>query len=513
QPRPRFQNPIQHPRPPDAMTESAPVLYDSRQADPLDFPDRWSPMLVKELRTSLRSWLFVTAFLLLQCLLILTELFATLLSGFGVDLMGLSSFFWGTVVVVLVFFVPMRGFGALSTEIRLATMETILLTRLSAWKIAFGKWLAVAAEISLVSVTILPHLFLRYCLGGINLVTELFWLFTITAGGFLMAGIYVGFSAQKTILLRATFAIIVNAFAFSGCLAIGSAASGGLLATDSIPLIRQPHSWALYLVLLSAFLFLLYLTIDLGSTAIAPPGENHGTLKRILGFGLLAISLLALPLVTLDAPLLFFCGCLCVLILVIALTEQPQPVAGIYQRFARFGPPGKFLAWFLAPGWPHGLLLLLGGSLLFAFVLFKAAALGISISSFSLYLASGAALLIPLVIIRLFFSRTEGLFGLYFIIQAIHFTVFYVLIFLDYEIVPGRGLLWLGSWLPFVLAFMAQDGAYQSQQIRVLLISLILFSAALLFLFYSARHHYAAVRKLLTNQPLEDRFTPGGQRS
>ena len=110
---------------------------------PADFSDRLSPMLVKELRQGLRTNLFTAAFILLQVFMVLSLMIGAAFSGGGEDTSG--GFFWMFITVTLLGVMPVRGFSALHKENQINTMDLIQLTRLSAWRITWGKWLALAS--------------------------------------------------------------------------------------------------------------------------------------------------------------------------------------------------------------------------------------------------------------------------------------------------------------------------------------------------------------------------------
>jgi hypothetical protein len=155
-----------------------------------DFPGWVPPMLVKELRQGLRQRGFVGGLVAAQAVLVI--LFIT---GFVTDVgngsqMGrtIDSFFWGTLFATVLVLTPLRAMGALSAEIEARTMDLLLLTRLNAWRIVWGKWVSLMVQSLLLVVALLPYGVVRYFLGSVNLVSD---LKTITvmlgAGGALTA--------------------------------------------------------------------------------------------------------------------------------------------------------------------------------------------------------------------------------------------------------------------------------------------------------------------------------------
>ncbi len=138
-----------------------------------DFSDKLSPMLVKELRQGFRTNTFVVLFLVLQGLLALVLLIAGPIAASNDGLSGAA----GGVVSKIVFCIyglgilvvqPLRGISAVATEIKQNTIDLMVLTRLSAWRIVWGKWCSIMSQSILIVLSILPYLIFRlFCdLGG-----------------------------------------------------------------------------------------------------------------------------------------------------------------------------------------------------------------------------------------------------------------------------------------------------------------------------------------------------------
>ena len=149
------------------MAENNPAATTPPELPPLpiervnDFPDRLSPMLVKELRQGLRTNTFVILFLVLQGLLATILLITTPVAASE----GSASGTIGEVVSKIVFCIyalgilvvqPLRGISAVATEIKQNTIDLMVLTRLSAWRIVYGKWLSIVSQSFLIGLAILP---------------------------------------------------------------------------------------------------------------------------------------------------------------------------------------------------------------------------------------------------------------------------------------------------------------------------------------------------------------------
>jgi len=143
----------------------------------VDFSDVIGPMVVKELRQGLRTRAFTWAFLFVQGFLLLFMMSGFSESSDGRDTAGS---FWGLLQFALLIVMPFRGLNALNSEVRLNTMELITLTRMSAWRITYGKWLALVSQSLLLAVAVLPYIVLRYFFGGMNVLAELVTLAVVT---------------------------------------------------------------------------------------------------------------------------------------------------------------------------------------------------------------------------------------------------------------------------------------------------------------------------------------------
>jgi ABC-type transport system involved in multi-copper enzyme maturation permease subunit len=339
-----------------------------------DFSDRLSPIVVKELRQGLRQPSFVILFLFLQSVLamaVITSLFAVSSASLSERVQTgnvISGFFFGLFALSVLIIQPLRGLNALSSEIKQKTIDLLLLTKLSAWRIVFGKWLCLNTQSALLLVAILPYLMMRYFLGGMNILSELGGILAmfLVSGVFCAAG--VGLSAVRSIILRTIFAIL-------GVIALitmlqGSvflfAFSRGPFISGSVSTLMSGSDWTL--IITGSVLLAIYLTIsflEFGATRIAPPSENRSTRKRLLALIALFVipTLFALPEV--DSFYMSFIAIVIITALALAdaLSENPQHVR----------PMGENSFWMLRPGWPSGALfglMLLAANIFWLFVLF-----------------------------------------------------------------------------------------------------------------------------------------------
>src|SRR4051812_13893716 len=108
-----------------------------------DFPDWAGPMLVKELRQSMRSRSFSLSFSALQAALVLLLVSNVLRYSRNperFDPTKLSSIFWMLIAAHLLVLTPLRAVNEFAGERKARTLELIYLSGLSAWRICFGKW-------------------------------------------------------------------------------------------------------------------------------------------------------------------------------------------------------------------------------------------------------------------------------------------------------------------------------------------------------------------------------------
>ncbi len=318
-----------------------------------DFPDRFSPMLVKELRQGLRGKTFVVVFLVLQVLLSFFLL--------GAGAIG-STPRAGTFVseVVFVFFSmaalviqPLRGVGALSGEIRNNTIDLMVLTRLGALRIVLGKWVSVVSQTALMAVTIFPYLILRYYLGGMDLFAELLlvlMIFMLSAG---LTAVTVGLSGCRSILIRGLLPVLGTPALAMVILRLGFGRGLDELI-EFCSLSDATRSFAL-LGFLVAVAYIGWSMLSLGASQIAPTAENHSTPRRLIALGLMLLWPLMLRAMNapVDAvPFLWFI--IAAPAIGIALSEEENPVSTVYRPFVRKGLIGRIAGGLLYPGWPSG---------------------------------------------------------------------------------------------------------------------------------------------------------------
>ncbi len=314
-----------------------------------DFADWLSPMLVKELRQGVRTRLFVAIFILLQVAMLLDLSLSLLVAANHLDASEGTVFFWIVVSVPTLLVVPFTGLGAINSEVRANTLELIFLTRLTTFRIVFGKWLALFSQSLLLVCATLPYLVLRYFMGGVNLAGELLLLFTMLIGSALLIAATVGLSAFPTRVIR-PLAAVGGIFLFFAALNIffdGFLRSGLGSTLPSWTGIGATLVWSTLLVLL---------TIHAGAIRIAPPAENHAGVMRALTWAGLALAVVLELAVGRYYLMTGSAFVVAVGVCAVAVCEQPRAVPSVYRPFVRWGLPGRIVGRLFYPGWPAGVL-------------------------------------------------------------------------------------------------------------------------------------------------------------
>jgi ABC-type transport system involved in multi-copper enzyme maturation permease subunit len=363
-----------------------------------DFPDWLSPMLIKELRQGIRSRMFVSTFILLQGLLILSVAVGLEASRANEDTSGNTSFFWFAVAIPVLLMLPWSGLGAVSSEMKANTLELILLTRLSAWQIILGKWLSIFAQTALVVCGILPYLVLRYFIGGVDLTGELLGLGFVLAASGVISAMTTGISPYDARLARGLLGFsffILGGYIFPVVLfgGIGAGPLAGVL------------TWGLYAGIAVGAVLVVWLMLEVGASKIAPLAENHAAPKRAIALAALAAAF-GVGLFSRYTQTLTIGGfALAVGICAGALCEEPRWIPAVYRPLARRSGPVRALGALFYPGWFTGVpftALVFGG---FAALMWHQKMLTTYLE-ITLFSATCGAVLLPAALIRALLPKT-----------------------------------------------------------------------------------------------------------
>lgn len=448
--------------PPPAVTAVGGGRFD-------DFSDKLSPMLVKELRQGLRAKTFVVVFLALQALLAVVLLAAVGAStpekaGGGVSTV-IFLFFSLAVLVIQ----PLRGIGALHNEIKGNTIDLMVLTRLGAWRIILGKWVAIVSQSALLLTAIAPYLILRYFFGRMNLFAELLLLVLVFLGSAVFTAVTVGLSAIGPILIRGLFPLGVGVLLVFGI--FGMTFGNGLYELIELCALQDKDEvWGLLAGLLAG-IYLAWTCLALGASMIAPMAENHSTSRRLMALAAVVLTgILAWAADFQREAVTIMLVLFCVPALTIALTESFQLLPPVCRPFLRYGGMGKLAGRALYPGWPSGVLfaaLLLGLAAFVVLMVTPNAGLARyhvdTQTSITLLVFTGT-LLLSAVLLRLLSSRVRQPFSFFILIVVAIAGITIGLGMIAGETADDK-FLWLFCWVPpvkFILAEMIRSEYYTS---------------------------------------------------
>ncbi|HEY1048714.1 MAG TPA: hypothetical protein VGE39_03125, partial [Prosthecobacter sp.] len=305
-----------------------------------DFPDRISPMVVKELRQGLRTRLFVGVLWMLHLTLVLL----TLISGSAQNNAEAQGWFDGIITLVLCLILPMRGFSAMADELKSGTLDMLVLTRLSAGRIVFGKWASIVSQSLLIALSILPYVVARYVFGGLDLFGEIAVLFYKWLGGAVAAAAIIAVSTQRLFWVRALIVglpVLIGGFgmfSFMMISGIGGMAGGSMMASA----ITELTSASTFFMILGAGIWLVFFFLSLGATRHAPAASLLPVVKRGVHFGVFALVLLAAVVFKINAVVVAAAAVLW-LVMMDALTEHVNDVPSVYAAFYRRGWVGRTL--------------------------------------------------------------------------------------------------------------------------------------------------------------------------
>ena len=193
-------------------------------SDTADFPDRLSPVFVRDLRQGLRAHYFVWVFILLQLLSLISTLveFALIqVIGEGAQGGALSGMFQTVLIITFCGILPLTMFGALQSELGQGrNIELLLTSSLTRWQLVRGKLLVGCSLSSLLLGSLLPYFLIRYFLGSLELTNALMLIGAVVLFNGAANAIVIGASGYANYVGRC--AVI---FYFLMCLVISLTAS------------------------------------------------------------------------------------------------------------------------------------------------------------------------------------------------------------------------------------------------------------------------------------------------
>ncbi len=473
-----------------------------------DFPDRFSPMLVKELRQGLRAKTFVGVFLALQIFLgvmLLSAGASSTSDHVGSVVSGIIFTFFAIAVLVIQ---PLRGIAALSAEVKGNTIDMMVLTRLSAWRIVFGKWVAIVSQSALLLSTIIPYLILRYFFGGMNLFAEMMFLLLLFATSMTLTAVTVGLSGCSSVIVRSLLPILGLPILLWSLLVMSltGAMRGSTGLMDAFTL-ASPESRIGVACYLAAMLYLGCSMLSLGASLIAPAAENHSLFRRIAALlliaALFAVGLLTSIEIGLLVTLVAVVG---IPSIILALTDNSLLVPTVTEPFVSRGPVARAAGCFLYPTWASGVLF----SILISAVATAAIFSGHSGSGWDadeavVFLAFLGGLFFPAVW-QAFLFRGEGQrFAHYLLLLAGSVVLLGILSALS-ESMDNGIFLWFFAWNPLVfMPMLNQSGAADS----TLLLGVIIVDLVLMLILLAAALRQMASQSPVLHAPAETTESAG----
>ena len=317
-----------------------------------DFPGWLPPMLVKELRQSLRTRGFVGSVIIYQLIMAIGLVWAMSEADIARDRGAfevLNNFYWFLLGVLVAVTTPWRGLSGLRDEIEQRSLDLLVLTRLSAARIVLGKWGSLAVQAFLLLLTTLPYGVLRYFFGSVNLLEDL-----ATMAGLLFLSMVLSALALWVSTLPRFFRVLlpVGAIFFLNTGRFWSRTVAPLLFGRSFGAPAAAPAPYEYLAVFLGGVVLITLFLMFAIQRLAPPAENHSLRFRLGGLAVLlgAFGLFAWRGVSASVELTFG---LVVLIIILAneLSFERWPLRVHQPPWLRRSAAGRAFSRLLFPGW------------------------------------------------------------------------------------------------------------------------------------------------------------------
>lgn len=179
-----------------------------------------NPLAVRELRVACRSWklvIILTAYLLIQGAILAIWVYAQSDSkGMYTDPTSIGSGLFitlSTVLVVVVMLVfPAFSSTAIASEHERKSFDLLLLTPLSPWEIAIGKFIAAALQASIFLIATVPLFAIANLFGGIDPAVFFFTLWVLILLSLLIS--FVGVYASSLVKKAIPAVLVTYLFAF-----------------------------------------------------------------------------------------------------------------------------------------------------------------------------------------------------------------------------------------------------------------------------------------------------------
>jgi len=478
-----------------------------------DFPDFLGPMLVKELRQGMRTRTFVTCFLAIQGVMILLFSLCALDYGSRPDnynINDLNLMYWAVCQFLLLLVMPLRGIVALSSEEKAKTLELLFLTRLTAWRIVWGKWTSLMFQSILFALAMLPYGMVRYFFGDVNLLDDLTTMVWILWLNGLLTALAVGFSGFSW-FIKGIILVVWVLSGLSGLQIVFTAAYVMRSVAGSSALTMGWGGWLL--LFLDSAVLGVYL-LQMAASLIAPDAENHLPLKRGLALLLLLLDAL-LCFIGASRELILMQFTLASMVTVFCCVEglcSRRPVMRAHiEAMARWGRPVLWLGRVFYPGWASGAAFVFLSSFLLVMLLKLIGGWDPDdwLRATSLIFYGTTALLTPLLLFSLLMKSWRQAPVPFFIVQ-IGLGIVTMFIFVASHITRDRLL--LKAMLPFPLPsfwIVLSDTLRGTEPILFHYGSVAVLAAFILFYFLGSRSEWKKIAAMESTLPRRGGVAPG----
>lgn len=254
--------------------------------------DRINPILVKEVRQSLRGKYFGIIFAL--TLTIATCIGSVLLvseAEYPSSSSGKTFFqmIFGCFVFAICLFVPFAAFFSLASEWDEDTHDMLVISNLRPWQIVRGKFMGAFFQTLLYGSALIPFLSFAFLLRGLDLVGAV-WatlIAVVTSGGLISVSLALSSSSQKKfvrITLMAFMAIFLSWVSAGLTTIVGFAFLGSGVH-------RTPEGVATILAYISLVIVVSGFALASTTARLTHPEENRSSALRILGTSTLVVGL------------------------------------------------------------------------------------------------------------------------------------------------------------------------------------------------------------------------------
>ncbi len=173
------------------MTATANI---TAKAEPPDFPDWFSPLLVKDLRQGLRSRWFIAVFLWVQVSMVaLVAIHLLYFMGAADGMMPKfqsyfsEGLFFTNITLILHVLIPLRGVFLADADVDPGNLPLLRVTGVLSRRIAVSKLVVTMFMVFLAMAAMLPYVTLRYFLSGVDIVGDFMRLCWIGVGSAVIA--------------------------------------------------------------------------------------------------------------------------------------------------------------------------------------------------------------------------------------------------------------------------------------------------------------------------------------